>query len=128
MLCSASGLVFAAFAPAGQTAAAIAAELKERPRRHGFRSQAALEAGLDAIRGQGWAAIYSAWVAGIDAVAVPVFDYRGRIEAVLLTIGRDRPQLGRTAPDDDAMKPVVAALLQAGQTLSTKLGYKPAIR
>jgi DNA-binding IclR family transcriptional regulator len=125
VLCSASGLVFAAFAPAGLTAAAIATEMKERPRRHGFRSQAALDAGLDAIRSQGWAAIYSAWVTGIDAVAVPVFDYRGRMEAALLTIGRDRPH-GKTQPNDEALKPVIAALRQAGQNLSTKLGYKPA--
>jgi DNA-binding IclR family transcriptional regulator len=125
VLCSASGLVFAAFAPAGLSAAAIATEMKERPRRHGFRSQASLDAGLDAIRGQGWAAIYSAWVAGIDAVAVPVFDYRGRMEAALLTIGRDRPHHGKTPPSDDGLKPVIAALMQAGQALSAKLGYKP---
>lgn len=125
VLCSASGLVFAAFAPAGLTAAAIATEMKERPRQHGFRSKAALDAGLDAIRAQGWAAIHSAWVAGIDAVAVPVFDHRGRMEAALLTIGRDRSHHGRTPPDDEALKPGIAALRQAGQNLSAKLGYRP---
>lgn len=123
VLCSASGLLFAAFAPIGVTAAAIAAEMRERPRRHPFRKQAALDAELKLIRQAGWAAVHSAWVPGIDAIAVPIFDHRGRMEAALLSIGRDQPATGRATPDHEHLGPVIAALTRAGQRLSAQLGY-----
>lgn len=123
VLSSASGLVFAAYAPRGLTGTAIATELQERPRRHGFRSEAALNRELEIIRAQGWASIHSGWVAGIDAIAAPVFDHRGRLEAALLTIGRDRFAPGAKA-DDITLKPAIDILCEAGAQLSEKLGYQ----
>lgn len=120
VLSSASGLIFAAYAPAGLTGPTITAEMQEKPRRHGFRSQAALTRTLEAIRAQGWASIHSGWVAGIDAIAVPVFDHRGRLEAVLLTIGRDQA-------NETYLKPAIGALREAGALLSEKLGYRVSI-
>ncbi|SEC86404.1 transcriptional regulator, IclR family [Beijerinckia sp. 28-YEA-48] len=125
VLSSASGLVFAAYAPAGLTDDAIATELQERPLRHGFRSQAALTRALADIRAQGFVSIHSGWVAGIDAVAVPVFDHRGRLEAALLTIGRDRRAPGMKA-EVTHLKPAIDILRQSGEQLSHKLGYQSA--
>lgn len=125
VLSSASGLVFAAYAPAGLTGDAIATELKERPLRHGFRSHAALTRALADIHAQGFVSIHSGWVAGIDAVAVPVFDHRGRLEAALLTIGRDRRVPGAKT-EAAHLKPAIDILRQSGAQLSHKLGYQSA--
>jgi DNA-binding IclR family transcriptional regulator len=54
---------------------------------------------------------------GVDAVAAPVFDYRGKLAAVICAVGRTE------AMRTDWSSPVVKALDEAARDLSHRLGH-----
>jgi DNA-binding IclR family transcriptional regulator len=59
----------------------------------------------------------SALLAGVDAVAAPVFDYRGHLVAVICAVGRAETMPTRWDG------PVVRALTESASQLSRQLGY-----
>ena len=61
-------------------------------------------------------------IPGVDAVAAPVFDVRGKLVAVMCVVGRS------SGMPSDWGEPVVQALDQAARNLSRQLGFlEPAI-
>jgi len=56
-------------------------------------------------------------IPGVDAVAAPVFDVRGKLLAVICVVGRSNGM------SNDWGEPVVQALDQAARNLSRQLGF-----
>jgi Transcriptional regulator len=56
-------------------------------------------------------------IPGVDAVAAPVFDVRGKLMAVMCVVGRS------SGMPSDWGEPVVQALDQAARNLSRQLGF-----
>ena len=56
-------------------------------------------------------------IPGVDAVAAPVFDVRGKLMAVMCVVGRS------SGMASDWGEPVVQALDQAARNLSRQLGF-----
>jgi len=120
---TASGRLFAAFGPDEAVAAAIARERAQHPAgaragagRHGLG--AAFDEEVDRIRAERVAAVSGLALAGISAMAVPVFDATGRLVLGLTAIG--------PAPAFD-LRPqgaVAAALRPAAEALSRRLGWQ----
>ena len=72
---------------------------------------------LAEIRQQRVAWAHSPLLPGIDAIAAPVFDYRGKLAAVICAVGRT--EVMRTK----ATSPVVKSLDDAARALSRRLGH-----
>jgi DNA-binding IclR family transcriptional regulator len=72
---------------------------------------------LKEIRARRLSRARSALLAGVDAVAAPVFDYRGHIVAVICVVGRSE---GKPTRWDG---PVVRALTETAHDLSRQLGF-----
>jgi DNA-binding IclR family transcriptional regulator len=89
MLRSAVGQIFAAFLPPNQTRDLIQAE-RERLKAAGspFLSESAWARQLDEVRKIGLAAVTGDLLPGIDAVAAPIFNDKGRLAAVIGALGR----------------------------------------
>ncbi|MGH7005549.1 MAG: IclR family transcriptional regulator [Alphaproteobacteria bacterium] len=117
---SATGRVFAAYLPETALRKVLVAE---RARSGGNvgppRAQAELARSLAAIRRDGIARVEGMLIPGLNAMAAPVFDQRGKLALVLGVVGRrETLSVGlRGAP--------AAALLTAAEGLSRKLGYIP---
>ena len=126
---TASGRLFAAFGPAEAVRDALANEARHadaparpaRARTGGrFGLGAAFDREIDRVRADGLAAIEGAALPGLSAMAVPVFDARGRLVLSLTAIG---PSAMFDAAVDGA---VAAVLAPAAAQLSVRLGWKPA--
>jgi DNA-binding IclR family transcriptional regulator len=86
---SAIGRVFLAYLPKPVTQRLLAAERKS-PRAYATKapSEKQLAKLLSDIRGRGLSIGYGAMLPGVDAMAAPVFDYRGKLAAVICAVGR----------------------------------------
>ena len=112
---TAIGQVFLAYLPDSQTQHLVAAEhasAKSSP-----RPARDLGAQLCDIRERRLSRAASALIPGVDAVAAPVFDVRGKLVAVMCVVGRS----SGTLCDWDG--PVARGLDQAARNLSRQLGF-----
>lgn len=105
---TATGYLFAAFAPAARKVAAVAAE-----------SRAA--GPIVEARGSGYAMIREAPVPGVNAIAAPILDADGAITAAITLIGTvNRLPVARNG------NPVLARILEVTRALSAALAGRPA--
>jgi len=79
----------------------------------------ALDTRLESIRSRGYAFTEGERFKGLNSVAAPVFGKSGGLEAVL-AIGAPSFRLG-----NEEAEAAGAVLVESGQTLSRRLGYKP---
>lgn len=116
VLATAIGRTFLAYLAPGLTRRFVAAE-----RRGGaagkLPSEAELKGLLAEIRARRLSRARGALLAGVDAVAAPVFDYRGHIVAVICAVGRAEAMPTRWDG------PVVHALTESANELSRQLGF-----
>jgi DNA-binding IclR family transcriptional regulator len=115
LLTSVIGRVFLAFMPETVTRPVVAAE--RRARKSGLPTTQELAGLLADIRRRKVASAHSPLLPGVDAVAAPVFDYRGKLAAVICAVGRT------DAMRTDWGSPVVKALDDAARELSQRLGH-----
>ena len=88
LLSTAAGRVFAAWMPKKVVTPLIADELKSAKLPPELKSRAAVEALLAEIRAQGYAATNGQHkVAGVEAVAAPVFNFKNEITMSVLVVG-----------------------------------------
>jgi DNA-binding IclR family transcriptional regulator len=111
---TAIGRIFLAYLPESLTRPLLAAE--HAPAKSSPRPARDLAAELGDIRERRLSRAPSALIPGVDAVAAPVFDVRGKLVAVMCVVGRS----SETLCDWDG--PVVRALDQAARNLSRQLG------
>jgi DNA-binding IclR family transcriptional regulator len=114
---TAIGRVFLAYLPEAQTQRFVAAEQKKAPAsppRQSFKEQDLTD--IADIRALRLSRASSALLPGVDAMAAPVFDVRGKLVAVMCVVGRS----GGTCSWGG---PVARALDQAARNLSRQLGY-----
>ena len=112
---TAIGRVFLAYLPESLTRPLLAAE--HAPAKSSPRPARDLASELCDIRERRLSRAPSALIPGVDAVAAPVFDVRGKLVAVMCVVGRS----SGTLCDWDG--PVVRALDQAARNLSRQLGF-----
>jgi len=79
-----------------------------------------LRAEVEAVRSQGWATAADRVMRGVNALAAPVFDHRGRCRAALAIVGAT--QLIAAQPSADQIAEVTAAAARA----SGRLGWRAA--
>lgn len=119
VLTTAIGRVFLAHLPRSTTGPVVAAERRkgrgDAPQLPGERELATILADIRATR---LSAAQPAAVPGVDALAAPVFDYRGKIVAVLCVVARS----DSLRANWDAM---AAAIAETVDGLSRQLGYGP---
>jgi len=113
LLTTATGRVFAAFLPDPLTRTLIAAE-----RAATRTSNAAIGKLLARTRTIGLAHVSGDLVPGVNALAAPVFDHKGRIAAVIGVLGR------REDLDVAFDGPVARALREAADGISQRLGFQ----
>jgi DNA-binding IclR family transcriptional regulator len=113
---TAIGRLFLAFLPQAVTQRFLAAEKRTMPAAR-FPSDRQLDQILSLIRAERISITYSALMPGVDAMAVPVFDYRGEPVAVICAVGRFEEMNTR----NDAH--VRQSLAAAATDLSKQLGY-----
>lgn len=70
------------------------------------------------VRARGWAAVQGDLIAGIAALAAPVFGIRGHLEGVLTVVGV------QAALQVDADTPLCQAVRERARALSLDLGYR----
>ncbi len=117
VLTTAIGRVFLAHLPGSMTAPIVTAERrKRRGNALTLPTERDLAATLAGIRANRLSAAQPAAVPGIDAVAAPVFDYRGKIVAVLCIVARSDSLRDQWAT-------MTAALTETVEALSRQLGY-----
>lgn len=115
LLSSASGQVFVAFTARRITKKLIAKEQK-KARQMGFQvpipnNEKELQALIDQVREQGYSAVDSGFIPGLAAVAAPIFNIQGEVEANMTLISTSADQL---KPDT----PAVQHLLKVCRDLS----------
>jgi DNA-binding IclR family transcriptional regulator len=122
---SAVGRVFAAHLPEPVTRAVRAAERRQAA----ARPQSAVRPGPGVaarvraqIRREGVAAVAGTLIPGLNALAAPVFDQRGKVALVVGVVGRRETLAARTRGQ------VAAALKDAAAALSRRLGHVAAAR
>jgi DNA-binding IclR family transcriptional regulator len=117
---SASGRVFTAWLPKETSSRLIENGLKKGKLPPELQSRSAIEAMLSKVRADGYAAVsgYHS-VAGVEALAAPVFNFKNEISLAMLVVG----VTGMF--DLDPNGPVVTALKQAARELSVRLGHLP---
>lgn len=122
LLASASGQLFSAFLPRLTIEPLLQAEIrnnKERGEGPSIRSMVEAERLLAEVRSRGMARMAGTLTPGINAIAAPIFDYRG-YPATTITA------LGPAHSFDYQWNGAVAESLRRKTTdLSRKLGYKP---
>ena len=118
MLQTAVGRLFAAYLPAKQTRdlieaerRAIAAGGREPPSDRAWAQE------LDEVRRTGLASVAGELLPGINAIAAPVFDHKGRVAAIIGALGR--------AEDMDVAYDGVAAtaVKRSAAEISRRIGY-----
>lgn len=120
LLGTATGRVFAAFLPTSETRSII-----ETERNSATGSLAALyeppavEMLLADTRRIGLAHVAGDLVSGVNALAAPLFDQKGRISAVLGALGRTEDL------NVDFEGAVAQSLKRAAEEISRRLGYRP---
>ena len=121
VLWSATGRAFAAFSRPGLLDQVIRQELKDATpeQRKELPSRAAVDAMLEEIRAQGCATVHGVLLAGINAIAVPVFDATDRLAGVITALGVAASF--DPAPDGRLGKRVK----QCAEDVSRKLGHRP---
>ena len=107
---SAHGLVALAFGPAALLGAFLAGESQA--------SGAELAAEVDKVRRQGWATAADRVLAGVNALAAPVFDHRGELAGALAIVGSSH--FIAAMPTDDQ----IAAVIGAASEASSRLGWR----
>jgi DNA-binding IclR family transcriptional regulator len=117
---TAIGQVFLAYLPDSLTRHLVAAERASAkspaPPGEGLALQ------LEHIRARRLSRARGVLIPGVDAIAAPVFDMRGKLVAVICVVGRSSGVPG------DRSQPLVRALDQAARNLSRQLGFlEPAI-
>ena len=122
ILWSATGRAFAAFMRSSVIDALIDAELAAATpdQRRIAPDRAAAEAIFEATRRAGCTAICDTLLRDVSAVAVPVFDFSGRVAAVITALGTS----GEIDPDPDA--PLAQDMKSRAAALSRALGHAPA--
>jgi len=117
LLNSAAGRVFAAWMPKMRMAPLIAEEIRTLKLPEKLRSKNGVEAMLARVRADGFAAIDDGYFAeGVEAVAAPVFNFKGEISIALVVVG----VRGTTDMTPDGN--VVSELRRAAGALSERLG------
>ena len=117
LLMSATGRVFAAWMPKKIIAPLLTEELKQPALPPELKSKAGVEALLTEIRARGYAATNGQHrVAGVEAVAAPVFNFKNEITMSLLVVGVQG--MFDTSPEGE----VVKSLLRHAEALSLRLG------
>jgi DNA-binding IclR family transcriptional regulator len=111
LLRTATGRVFSAFLPNDVTANLLRAEMKAE-----HQTAAGVRKLLDATRKRKLASVEGALVPGVNAIAAPVFDHKGRIAGVIGALGR--PEDLNVAHDG----PVARALLRTADEISRRMG------
>jgi DNA-binding IclR family transcriptional regulator len=119
LLASATGRVFAAFLPPAVTKPFLAAE---RTKAKTARAQAAPSDAdyarvLDQVRAQRLACVEGTLLPGLNALAAPVFDYRGKLTSVVGLVGH------RDTLDMETDGPVATVLKATAAELSARLGF-----
>jgi DNA-binding IclR family transcriptional regulator len=115
---SAIGRVFLAYLPPAQTERFLAAERRKTTRAspgQNLTSQEFTE--LADIRARRLSRATSALLPGVDAMAAPVFDMRGKLVAVICVVGHSSSGVCNWNG------PVARALDQAARNLSRQLGF-----
>lgn len=112
---TASGRLFAAFVPRDQVMAALRAEAGNKA----VKIDPAFEAQLAAVRQQRYASITNGTVAGITAIAAPVFNGFGEMVLALTAIGPT------AMLDESADGEAGRLLVECAQSLSHRLGARP---
>lgn len=104
---SAHGLVALAFGPSALQEAVLAAAADRKT----------LAAEVERIRRQGWATAVDRVLAGVNALAAPVFDHRGDLRGALAIVGSS--QFIAAVPSEDQ----IAAVTRAAAEASRRLGW-----
>jgi DNA-binding IclR family transcriptional regulator len=120
---TAVGRVFLSFLPQAVTQRLVAAERQSQPKSVAKPpAESQLAKLLSEIREKRVSVTYSAMMPGLDAMAAPVFDYRGELVAVICAVGRFE---GINARSDAHVR---GALVAAASDLSRQLGFIEASR
>ena len=118
LLTSASGRVFAAWMAKDTVDRLIAKELKTGDLPPSLKTRADVDAMLAEVRAAGVAVVSDYHlILGVEAVAAPVFNFKGEITIAMLVVGVKG--MFDMSPDGE----VVSSLKQAAHALSVRLGY-----
>jgi DNA-binding IclR family transcriptional regulator len=118
ILTTAIGRTFLAHLPENLVRPLVATERKEAlSRRNSVPSAAEISELTREIRSRRLSRAPSALFPGVDAIAAPVFDYRGSLIAVMCVVARSEAKI--TGWSGSAVR----ALTEAATQLSTRLGY-----
>ncbi len=117
-LTSASGRVFMAWMPQEQSARLIKRRLREPELPTELQTPAGVQHMLDRVRQAGFASVSDYHlVPGVEALAAPVFNFKGEVSLALLVVGV------KGLFDMSAQGLVVRQLKQAAAELSVRLGH-----
>jgi DNA-binding IclR family transcriptional regulator len=111
LLKTATGRVFAAFMPSEAVAGLLEGELKEAR-----QASSRADKLLADTRQHGLASVQGDLVPGVNAIAAPLFDHKGRIAGVIGALGRTEEL------DVTFTGPVARALLRAAAEISRRMG------
>ncbi|MFI4933723.1 MAG: IclR family transcriptional regulator [Caulobacterales bacterium] len=114
---SAHGLIALAFGPSELLDEVLSAPLSAWTA-HTITDPAAVRASVDEVRRQGWATAADAVQIGVNALAAPVFDHRGRWQGAIALVGASQ----FIPPTPSAQH--VALVTQAAAAASRWLGWK----
>lgn len=118
---TASGRLFAAFAPAELTRPVYEAERRAAGSARGaLPGWPEFQRRLDEVRRHGLGRAEGAVLAGVSALSAPVFDHRGAIVLAITAIGPS------AALDTRWQGPVANALRDAARSVSARLGHRAA--
>jgi DNA-binding IclR family transcriptional regulator len=119
VLSTAIGQTFLAYLPEAATAPFMQAEMRAAGRPPGKDEIAGI---IGTIRARGLSRAESALLPGVDALAAPVFNDRGKLVAVICAVGRSGVMSLRWD------SPVADALKNAASALSRQLGFVESAR
>ncbi|HEX7007319.1 MAG TPA: IclR family transcriptional regulator [Alphaproteobacteria bacterium] len=116
---SAMGRVFAAYLPAAVTAPFLAAERARAEAGHGraLPDETGYQRILEEIRRTRLSRVEGTLLPGLNAMAAPVFDYRGKLSSVIGLVGH------RDSFDMQPDGPIATILTTTAAELSARLGF-----
>jgi DNA-binding IclR family transcriptional regulator len=118
MLTTAAGLLFAAHLPGSQTREIVEAERNKIAAGGSARpSESAWARRVEMVREVGLARSEGEFLPGVNAIAAPIFDHKGRIAAVIGALGRSEDI------DVSTEGAVAAAVQRTAREASWRLGY-----